>query len=365
LVEPKSKTTTATERALIAILEKVSTQHDLPTTICQALPSSTSVSQLEYLCTNVLGDVGILTLTTAICCGWHTKTELQLFAIETLAATLQHQPPETLVSLNHSLKQLISFAVLSNEEFRQRLELRLDPLLDSIMGDEGVTASDSSTAAAGMAERTAPDRVTTVLAEFGPASTQTISQLRELLSPLVPLNEGGVAHLLYFVSQQDTEQWNLTVVASVLATDYVDLDWGLVAQQLDFTGMLVATTKGFVTLLTLYAAGAKKPLPFDTMVLSKWDNGSGQLSLIENALSVPPSVYTFRSNDEEALDAATAGDVTKSSCPNAQGWASTGVLELFLKLSDDPSLARRVRDLFVKGLLSCPEVLLCALEDIP
>ena len=53
--------------------------------------------------------------------------------------------------------------------------------------------------------------------------------------------------------------------------------------------------------------------------------------------------------------------MSSAKCSNVQGWASTTVFELLLQLSDDVRLVKRVHDLFVKGLLSCPEVLLCAL----
>lgn len=157
----------------------------------------------------------------------------------------------------------------------------------------------------------------------------------------------------------DNAEWNLTVVSSVIAS-FPQLDWLVVAKKVDFSELHVKDTSHFVALLNLFEAGAKKSLPFE-VVVSSWENVSGHLSIIENALAVPPSVYSFPADKEEAADASTAGDVSSSKCPNAQGWASTAVLELLLQLSDDVRLVKRVRDLFVKGLLSCPEVLLCAL----
>ena len=79
-------------------------------------------------------------------------------------------------------------------------------------------------------------------------------------------------------------------------------------------------------------------------------------------LTSPPNVYRCPLSDAEIADAATAlqdGQMTASS-PNPL-WASSEVLQRLLYLSDMPALAPRVRDIFVKGLLSCPEVLLCAL----
>jgi hypothetical protein len=67
-------------------------------------------------------------------------------------------------------------------------------------------------------------------------------------------------------------------------------------------------------------------------------------------------MYDIPLNPEELADAATA-----SAKSNARGWASTIVLQCLLQLSETTSLfLPRVRDLFVKGILSCPEILICA-----
>ena len=71
-------------------------------------------------------------------------------------------------------------------------------------------------------------------------------------------------------------------------------------------------------------------------------------------------VYVFPLNEEEVADAGTAAP-SSTGVMDRQCFASMEILQRLLFLSDVPALYRRVRDLFVKGLLSCPEVLLCSL----
>lgn len=73
------------------------------------------IELLEYLCTNVLEHVGIVTLTTAVCCGWHTPNSSKV--LNYAGKVLFHELKETseLSSLNYFLRQFISFALLSSE----------------------------------------------------------------------------------------------------------------------------------------------------------------------------------------------------------------------------------------------------------
>jgi len=416
--------TNAQQAALAALLDKLSNSRDLPTTICSALQISIEraglgeertrrsttgedlglISLLQHLCAKVLPPLGIVILTTAICCGWHLPHSSLLlnYAGSTLLKELQDS--STLSSLSHCLRQFISFALLSTEDSNNHAPAsdKKEQILYSLSNMSVDQGNSSISGAAGMAERLTQSgsgghRLTNLLADIGPACTQSASTLRDTLREItrlpsangvgqksVALDEGDVARLIYFFSERggkrakkdgssavlgsltndydigDSSEWNLSAVSNFIASNFSQMDWLSVAKKFDFAELYIKGTSQFVVFLNLYEAGAKKPLPFE-VVVSQWENVSGHLSIIENALAVPPSVYLFPADKEEAADASTAGDVSSLKCPNAQGWASTALLELLLQLSDDPRLAKRVRDLFVKGLLSCPEVLLCAL----
>jgi CCR4-NOT transcription complex subunit 1 len=159
-----------------------------------------------------------------------------------------------------------------------------------------------------------------------------------------------------------TNGWNLKVVSEVLSNDYASIDWSLVASKWDFADFEMRSTEQFRILFDLYRSVARVDPPL-TVFTCQWKNPVAQCSLLETLLSVPPSVYRVPLNDAELADAATAlvdGQVT-ASAPNPLGWASSYVLQRLLYLSDIPALTPRIRDIFVKGLLTCPEVLLCAL----
>ena len=109
----------------------------------------------------------------------------------------------------------------------------------------------------------------------------------------------------------------------------------------------------FRTFVDLYRAGAKRIPPLLAFT-AQWRNMAGQLSVIEAIASVSQSVYICPLNEDELADASTAAPGATGVDP--QSFASIDILQRLLFLSDVPALYRRVRDLFVKGLLSCPEV---------
>ena len=172
-------------------------------------------------------------------------------------------------------------------------------------------------------------------------------------------------------------EWNLDVISSVLSTDYKHLNWTLVGRSLDFPEFKVRDTKHLEVLLALYRSGSSSSsqqlhsnsvqhqLPLDTFTTEQWSNRIGQLSLLQYILQVPHSVYNFILTDEEILDANTVynpeGKLLSTNCINPRGWASARVLQRLLHLSDDKVVGPNVRDVFVMGLLSCPEIILCAL----
>jgi len=162
-------------------------------------------------------------------------------------------------------------------------------------------------------------------------------------------------------------EWNLEVISQILSTDFSHLNWPMVGRSFDFPEFKIRDGRHLEVLLALYRAGASsaqnQQLPLDAITV-EWTNRVGQLSLLEHLLACPPNVYSFSVDNEEAADANTVvvdGNLVATNCPNPRGWASSRVLQRLLHLSDDKSLHPKVREIFVVGLLSCPEIILCAL----
>ena len=233
--------------------------------------------------------------------------------------------------------------------------------------------------------------ISNILHDIGPACTRNTSTFRETLAEITAtsvsgLNEAALARIIHFFSDKgrdsdgssllgvssallgslipgrgneiSTDGWNLTAVAEVLERDYASRDWMLVAQCWDFPGFSMNDAGQFGTLVDLYRAGAKRVPPVHAFT-AQWRNTTGQLSVIEQIMRVSQNVYMIPLNEEELADAATAAPGSMGVDP--QCFASMEILQRLLFLSDIPALYRRVRDLFVKGVISCPEVLLCSL----
>jgi CCR4-NOT transcription complex subunit 1 len=245
---------------------------------------------------------------------------------------------------------------------------------------------------AGIADRISDEGgMAQILAELGPSTTRTVSTLRDVLADVArtsgPLTEAGIANLVYFFSDKDKQHasevvglssallgsivpgrgldsnnsWNLDVVAQVLSDDYSGVvDWSMVAVHWDTPYFQMKDTAQFRALLDLFRAGAKSTPPLSAFT-RPWRNSASQLSALEAMMAVPPAAFMVPLNEEELADAATGPPPGPNSAPNPQFWASGEILQRLLQLSDVPSLYRRVRDLFVRCLLTCPEVLLCSL----
>jgi CCR4-NOT transcription complex subunit 1 len=276
------------------------------------------------------------------------------------------------------------------ESLLQRLSTPLDQpthcalprISDSVM---------SSSFVAGLADRISDGGIAQILSELGPSITRSVSTLRDVLADIArtsgPLTEAGIASFVYFFSDKGNPNsssvvglssallgsivpsrgldaahlWNLDVVAQVLSEDYsVVVDWSVVASQFDSPYFVIKDAAQFRALLDLYRAGSKTVLPLSA-ITRPWRNSPGQLTLFEMLVSVPSSIYRITLSEEELADASTGPPPTTNSLNNPQFWASSEILQRLLQLSDVPALYRRVRDLFVRCLLSCPEILLCSL----
>eukprot|EP00339_Tiarina_fusa_P012692 CAMPEP_0117063692 /NCGR_PEP_ID=MMETSP0472-20121206/44463_1 /TAXON_ID=693140 ORGANISM="Tiarina fusus, Strain LIS" /NCGR_SAMPLE_ID=MMETSP0472 /ASSEMBLY_ACC=CAM_ASM_000603 /LENGTH=2289 /DNA_ID=CAMNT_0004783497 /DNA_START=52 /DNA_END=6922 /DNA_ORIENTATION=+ len=232
--------------------------------------------------------------------------------------------------------------------------------------------------------------IANILQDIGPACTRNASVFRETLAEITAnastLNEPAIARIIYFFSDKgrdadgssligvssallgslipgrgnevSADGWNLNAVAQVLEMDYASLDWITVATCWDFPGFIMKDSDQFRALVELYRGGAKRVPPLAAFT-SQWRNAAGQLSIVESMTTVSQNVFVCPLNEEELADASTAAPGLTGVDPRC--FASMEILQRLLFLSDAPALYRKVRDLFVKGLYSCPEVLLCAL----
>ena len=248
----------------------------------------------------------------------------------------------------------------------------------------------SSSYLAGIADRISDVGIAQILSELGPSSTRSANTLRDVLADIArtsgPPNEAAIASLIYFFSDKNkqspssviglssallgsivpgrgldsSQSWNLEVVAQVLSEDYSGFDWSVIAMHFDTPYFSVKDTMQFRILLDLFRAGASSSLPLSALTRT-WRNSTGQLSALEALSATPPSAYMVPLNEDELADAATGPPPGPTALPNSQFWASSEILQRLLQLSDVPALYRRVRDLFVRCLLGCPEILLCSL----
>ncbi|KAL3921961.1 MAG: hypothetical protein SGILL_002466, partial [Bacillariaceae sp.] len=248
---------------------------------------------------------------------------------------------------------------------------------------DSVTPSDGADSTVG---------VSNILQDIGPACTRNANTFRETLAEITAntpsgVNEAALARIIHFFSDKgrgsdgsasagvsssllgslipgrgneaSVDGWNIKTVVEVLESDYGSRDWVLVAKCWDFPGFSLKDTEQFKSLLELYRAGSKGAQPPLRAFTIQWRNTGGQLSIIESILMDASNTFKVPLNEEEKADAATVAPGVTGIDPN--GFASTEILQRLLFLSDTPSLYRRVRDLFVKGLIGCPEVLLCSL----
>jgi len=401
----------AKTEALQLVLGETAKRHNFPTVICKALNQATSIgnnanagltftSLAQYLTSSTVSTStstpGVIILCTAICSGWSSISTDSLvldLANRILISSLEKEREKgNFAQLHPVLREGILIVLTSNETQENPCIRKLIKKLSEV--DPGEYKYNSSK----MAERLSPagaGLITNLLAELGPACTQSVSTLRDTLiqitrglpnSPNNPsIDEETMATLVHFFSERGTKaggnpssnntavgtltndfdigegaDWNLSHVAQVISEDYNSLNWDQVAVKFDFPEFMIRDHLHLQAFLGLYKTGSKKPLSSYTMV-KPWANKLGQLSFLENAFVVPNSVFAFTLKEEEDLDANTAEDVQNAVCLNKRGWASSAVIQLLLGLSDDPKLAQRVHYIFITGLVTYPEILLCAL----
>jgi len=403
----------AKTEALQLVLAETAKRHDFPTVICKALDQATRIgnnpnvgltftSLVQYLTSSCISTLdlnpGVIVLCTAICSGWSSISTDSLvldLANRILISSLEKEREKvTFAQLHPVLRQGILIVLTSSEPISQESNA-IRKLIKKLSEVDVVNYTYNSST---MAERLSPagaGLITNLLAELGPACTQSVPTLRDTLRHITrrlpnssnnsSIDEEVMARLVYFFSERGTKaggnpasnntavgsltndfdigegaDWNLANIAQVFSEDYYSLNWDQVSLQFDFPDFMIRDHLHLQAFLGLFKTGSKKPLLAYPM-MTPWANKSGQLSFLENAFVVPDKIFSFSLNEEEEMDASTADDVQNAVCLNRRAWASSAVLQLLLELSDDPKLALRVRDVFIKGLVTYPEILLCAL----
>lgn len=272
---------------------------------------------------------------------------------------------------------------------RSQIKIERVSVMDSKLSDDAMASLIS-----GFADRISlagSNGISNILAELGPSCTRSPAALREVLADLSRthggLTESSLASLIFFFSDKRNTNdsgstglssalmgsivtgrnmdnsslgWNLETVAQVVSEDYSSFDWDAVAQNWDFPDFRIVDANQFRTLIELFRAGAKSTPPLSALT-RQWRNSAAQFSLLEALVACPPSIFMVPLDEEEIADAAVALATGPTAAPNPQCWASMDILQRLLHLSDVPSLYRPVRDLFVRCLMSCPEVLFCSL----
>ncbi|KAL3766962.1 hypothetical protein ACHAWO_010070 [Cyclotella atomus] len=321
----------------------------------------------------------------ALFCGVSSQENSDTGAVQSLLEELEQGG----LDFEEGELQAVIFSVLNsqtcaaNPQLQKRAESLINKSVVSNLLPINMMSSNTSPEAA----------LVQILMDLGPSCTSTPGTLRDairLINNKQPVKEGLMAKLLHFFSaaasssqvpnrQQalsasfvgvlindndwtkespSSPDWNLETVSQVLK-DYPNLNWNAVARSFDFDSFKIRDGRHVELLLALYRAGSGQNLPLDQITV-EWTNRFGQLTLLENLLvAVPARVYTFILDAEEEKDAAPMEGVNTPA--NPRGWASARVLQRLLHLSDDKALHSRVREIFVAGLTTCAEIILCAL----
>ena len=238
--------------------------------------------------------------------------------------------------------------------------------------------------------------ITNFLGDIGPLCSKNVNILRETIreaSNGATLREDAVSNLIVFfmskfgsgivggstedelsaslisnivgdsTSSHESKQagningWSIEVISHMLREDYSNLDWKEVARQFgDIPSFHVQNKTQVAALLHLFKAGSGGYNPPQYILFQTWTYSEGQLSLFHNLVDTTADIYMFQCTDDEVGDAK----VGNGSCSN-QCWACADFLHRLLVLSDVPQYHRAVRDIFARGLRTCPEVLLCSL----
>lgn len=201
-----------------------------------------------------------------------------------------------------------------------------------------------------------------LMSELGPACSSDEAAFRAVLRQCPVPDEQAAAEVLGVLARgsdsngSDAGNWSVAVVVDALKAAKPDLAWGRVADLLDFDGFVVPGEKSFVTLAEAFRRGSGGPLPPRAIVGRPWRNVGGQLTLIRQAVSAPPDVFSFESLERKLQPVeGLAGGRSATGTPN-QAWLSLDLLEVLCHHSNLEAGHLMVRQILDQPVKSCSEV---------
>lgn len=219
------------------------------------------------------------------------------------------------------------------------------------------------------AELSAANKLAAAMRELGYAATASEPAFAKLLAQFPKPNEAAVAEvlatMLRTLSGLDDRlgvhhalatvlegagvkpeahhgSWNFAVAVAGLKAAAPELNWALVASQLDSDAFAIPDQQAFVQLLSAFRLATHEQFPLRAVVGRLWANAPAQLSFLRHAVAVPPELFTFEGSDKRQPPLeGLAGGKSPLGTPN-QAWLSLDLLETLSSLST-AGLAAEVR----------------------
>jgi hypothetical protein len=209
------------------------------------------------------------------------------------------------------------------------------------------------------------DKLVKMVQELGRDCVADEEGFKRVISQCPQVSEQTVAELLGLVTRSSSAlvdpasasagPWNVAMVVDVLKQVKVDLDWGIVADLLDFPDFFVPDGQSFSSLTAAYKRGAGIQIPLRSIVGRQWRNMQGQLSLLLQASIAAPEVYTFE-NAENKLSPVQGLQGGRSAFGSANhAWLCRDLLEVLCSLTDSGQFPA-VRQILEVPAKTCPEV---------
>lgn len=229
-----------------------------------------------------------------------------------------------------------------------------------------------------------------VMKDLGYGCTASVSQCKEMLSLVSPLNEPSVARILATISRThvglDDNQnvfsafqvalgrsslsdisiphsWNAEVLIDSIRQLAPGINWGVVFENLDHEGFYIPNEEAFLFFMSIYKHVGQDPFPLHVICGSVWENVEGQLSFLKNAVAVPPEVFTFAHSGRQLgyMDAVNEHKLQLETGNHA--WLCLDLLEILCLLAEKGH-ANAVRTILQYPLKHCPEILLLGMAHI-
>ena len=172
--------------------------------------------------------------------------------------------------------------------------------------------------------------------------SQTIKDIISTVHPPIPIDEEQIAELIVLViprsqggqhgedQHSESEQWNLEVVANVLAQECrsLNLNWTLVAQRLDQPNLVVRSQLHFELLARLFVRISGVAMPAAGL-MRLWANRAAQLAILILGTKAARNVVDFSAL--VTADQYLAEDVPT---PNNFSWVCLPLYSILLELAN-------------------------------